>query len=121
MVHFCVDLRAGDPRDKIFGLLGLMKTTITADYGKCTEEVYPAFCATWAKELGNLYFLSFAGTSLIGSSVMRVTLLGSRLGWKYHVELKINVNGALFLNPFQTSSIAPAVYPCIHCTFPVTS
>jgi len=63
------DLRASDPKDKIYGLLGLINTTITPDYQKSPEEVYLEVCQVWVNEVRDLKFLHRAAkASLPGSS-----------------------------------------------------
>lgn len=50
-------LRASDPRDKIFGLLGVMDTHLVADYNKPIDQVYCEFVSAWIREVQNLDFL----------------------------------------------------------------
>ncbi|KAK1751138.1 heterokaryon incompatibility protein-domain-containing protein [Echria macrotheca] len=57
IVYACWNLCASDPRDKIYGLLGLMNSDIVADYTKDTRDVFCGFFATWIRAHGNLEFL----------------------------------------------------------------
>lgn len=56
-----VALNASDPRDHVFGMLGLVNTQLVADYDKSTKEVWISLCLTWWLECDNLSFLRFAG------------------------------------------------------------
>ncbi|KAL2694857.1 hypothetical protein Neosp_001445 [[Neocosmospora] mangrovei] len=51
------ELHASDPRDKIFGLLGVMDTQLVADYNKHFTQVYCEFVSAWLLEVRNLNFL----------------------------------------------------------------
>lgn len=53
-------LCASDPRDKIFGLLGVMDTQLVADYNKSVVQVYCEFVSAWMREMRNLNFLLHA-------------------------------------------------------------
>ncbi|KAM6536286.1 hypothetical protein FALCPG4_002295 [Fusarium falciforme] len=53
-------LLASDPRDKIFGLLGVMDTHLVADYNKPTIQVYSEFVSAWMREVQDLNFLLHA-------------------------------------------------------------
>jgi hypothetical protein len=68
LVCSCQDLQASDSRDKVYGLLGLIKTSVAPDYQRSFEEVYSAFCLAWIKEIRNLDFLSYAGVGWIPQS-----------------------------------------------------
>ncbi|RMJ12710.1 hypothetical protein CDV36_007606 [Fusarium kuroshium] len=57
LVSDLADLRASDPRDKIFSLLGVMDTHLTADYSKPVAQVYCEFVSAWMYEVQNLNFL----------------------------------------------------------------
>ncbi|RSL96633.1 hypothetical protein CDV31_013406 [Fusarium ambrosium] len=57
LVSDLADLRASDPRDKIFSLLGVMDTHLTADYSKPVAQVYCEFVSAWIYEVQNLNFL----------------------------------------------------------------
>jgi heterokaryon incompatibility protein (HET) len=61
LVYICYDLLATDPRDKIFGLLGLMQTKLTADYTKSARDVYCSFVQAWESEMDDLSILTLAG------------------------------------------------------------
>ncbi|WAO87562.1 HET domain-containing protein [Fusarium falciforme] len=50
-------LRASDPRDKIFGLLGVMDTHLVADYNKPAIQIYCEFVSAWMREIQDLNFL----------------------------------------------------------------
>ncbi|KAH0545136.1 hypothetical protein FGG08_000748 [Glutinoglossum americanum] len=50
-----------DPRDRIYGLLGITHSTVVPDYSKSVREVYCEFTETWMKELQSMIFLSMAG------------------------------------------------------------
>lgn len=52
------DLQASDPKDKVYGLLGLVNTTVAPDYQKSTEEVYLEVCRVWINEVQDLQFSS---------------------------------------------------------------
>ncbi|KAM5381694.1 hypothetical protein ACJZ2D_002914 [Fusarium nematophilum] len=54
-------LEASDPRDKVYGLLGLMETSLTADYKKDVRQVYSEFVSAWIEEIKDLNFLLDAG------------------------------------------------------------
>lgn len=43
LVHICNELQATDPRDKIFGLLGVMQTKLIPDYTKSVRDLYCEF------------------------------------------------------------------------------
>lgn len=62
-VSMGIGLRASDPRDHVFGMLGLLDTDLVADYSRTFEEVYKSVCSTWYNESGNIGFLLFAGLS----------------------------------------------------------
>jgi hypothetical protein len=61
LVYVCNDLQATDPRDKIFGLLGVMHTKLIPDYIKSARDVYCEFVCAWESEVGSLSILNFAG------------------------------------------------------------
>lgn len=63
LVLVSTDLNASDPRDHIYGLLGVVPTRMYADYALTTKEVYMWFCRTWIEEKGSLQFLDDAGLS----------------------------------------------------------
>src|SRR5215471_13146719 len=50
-----------DPRDQIYGLLGITRSNIVPDYSKSVREVYCEFTKTWMIELQDMTFLSMAG------------------------------------------------------------
>jgi hypothetical protein len=49
-----------DPRDRVYGLLGVIKTRLEADYTKDTAQVYREFASTWVDEVKNLNFLLYS-------------------------------------------------------------
>ncbi|RSL44663.1 hypothetical protein CEP53_011130 [Fusarium sp. AF-6] len=57
LVPILGSLRASDPRDKIFGLLGVMDTQLVADYQKPVVQVYCEFVSAWMREVQDLNFL----------------------------------------------------------------
>jgi hypothetical protein len=57
-------LQSTDPRDKIFGLLGLFESSITPDYRKPVSQVYTEFCQTWIAMNQSTDFLHHAGLNL---------------------------------------------------------
>ncbi|KAI8676202.1 HET domain-containing protein [Fusarium sp. Ph1] len=57
LVPILAKLRASDPRDKIFGLLGVMDTHLVADYNKPIDQVYCEFVSAWIREAQDLNFL----------------------------------------------------------------
>lgn len=57
LVPTLANLRASDPRDKIFGLLGVMDTHLVADYNKPVVQVYCEFVSAWIREVQDLNFL----------------------------------------------------------------
>jgi len=50
-------LQASDPRDKIFGLLGVVDTQFVADYNKPALQIYCEFVSAWMREVQDLNFL----------------------------------------------------------------
>ncbi|UPL03532.1 hypothetical protein LCI18_014466 [Fusarium solani-melongenae] len=52
--------RATDPRDKVYGLLGVIKTHLEADYTKDTPQVYKEFVSAWIDEMKDLNFLLYS-------------------------------------------------------------
>ncbi|KAI9868856.1 MAG: hypothetical protein M1813_004707 [Trichoglossum hirsutum] len=56
--------QATDPRDKIFGLLGICNSDITPDYTKSVREVYIEFGKEYIRSQQNLRLLSHAGLGL---------------------------------------------------------
>ncbi|RSL56753.1 hypothetical protein CEP54_008667 [Fusarium duplospermum] len=52
--------QATDPRDKVYGLLGVMKTRLEADYTKDTAQVYSEFVSAWIDEVKDLNFLIYS-------------------------------------------------------------
>lgn len=61
LVYICNELQATDPRDKIFGLPGVMHTRLIPDYKNSARDVYCEFLCAWESEIGNLSILNFAG------------------------------------------------------------
>lgn len=61
LVVLTLHFKATDPRDKIYGLLGIMKTAINPDYSKTVEELYRDVALAWWYELGDTNFLLWAG------------------------------------------------------------
>jgi hypothetical protein len=60
--------RATDPRDSIFGLLGVTEMGIVADYSRSTESVYCEFASRWIAEGKALEsLLNFAGCGIHAS------------------------------------------------------
>lgn len=51
-----------DPRDKVFGVLGLVDEAIRPDYSLSIEEVYTGVAAYLATYLGDMRILNFAGS-----------------------------------------------------------
>lgn len=51
--------QATDPRDKVYGLLGVIETRLEADYTKDTSQVYSEFVSAWIDEVKDLNFLSY--------------------------------------------------------------
>ncbi|KAI8669915.1 HET domain-containing protein [Fusarium sp. Ph1] len=49
-----------DPRDKVYGLLGVIGTRLEADYTKDTAQTYREFASTWVDEVKNLNFLLYS-------------------------------------------------------------
>jgi hypothetical protein len=60
LVPALATLCASDPRDRIFGLLGVMNTDLVADYNKPTIQVYTEFVSAWMSEVQDLNFLIHA-------------------------------------------------------------
>ncbi|KAH7232092.1 heterokaryon incompatibility protein-domain-containing protein [Fusarium solani] len=60
LVPRLVEHRATDPRDKVYGLLGIMETRLEADYVKDTPQVYKEFVSTWINEIKDLNFLLYS-------------------------------------------------------------
>ncbi|KAI8670529.1 HET domain-containing protein [Fusarium keratoplasticum] len=60
LVPALATLCASDPRDRIFGLLGVMDTDLVADYNKPTIQVYTEFVSAWMSEVQDLNFLIHA-------------------------------------------------------------
>jgi len=54
-------LRASDPRDHVYGLLGLTSCNIEPDYQKSVADVYCDLLCAWLQDEQNLIFLTFAG------------------------------------------------------------
>ncbi|KAJ5974359.1 heterokaryon incompatibility protein-domain-containing protein [Penicillium waksmanii] len=52
-----------DPRDKVFGVLGLVDEAIRPDYSLSVEDVYTGIAAYLATYLGDMRILNFAGSS----------------------------------------------------------
>lgn len=63
-VLFAQECRATDPRDKIFGLQGLLKNLIVPDYGKSTRDVYCEFAWKHVQVSGHLEILQYAGVAM---------------------------------------------------------
>jgi hypothetical protein len=65
LLFLCRDLRATDPKDQIYGLLGILEEGLEAkiipDYKKTVGEVYCDTIGLWIQEKQNLQFLSLAG------------------------------------------------------------
>ncbi|EEU37917.1 uncharacterized protein NECHADRAFT_88232 [Fusarium vanettenii 77-13-4] len=57
LVPSLAGLYASDPRDKIFGLLGVVDTQLIADYSKPFIQVYCEFVSAWLLEVRDLNFL----------------------------------------------------------------
>jgi hypothetical protein len=55
-----LSLKAGDPRDKIYGLMGLADPDIIPDYSKSSSEVFIDFAACYISR-GDSEILTFAG------------------------------------------------------------
>ncbi|CAI7578636.1 unnamed protein product [Penicillium pancosmium] len=52
-----------DPRDKVFGVLGLADEAVRPDYSLSVEDVYTGIAAYLATYLGDMRILNFAGSS----------------------------------------------------------
>ncbi|KAH0556412.1 hypothetical protein GP486_005667 [Trichoglossum hirsutum] len=61
LIWSTLKLQATDPRDKIFGLLGICNSDITPDYTKSVREVYVEFGKEYIRSQRNLKLLSHAG------------------------------------------------------------
>ncbi|UPK95336.1 hypothetical protein LCI18_006271 [Fusarium solani-melongenae] len=57
--HCC--MRATNPRDYVYALLGLSGDSIVPDYTKSVEEVHLAYCLEWIRKRENLNFLIQVG------------------------------------------------------------
>ncbi|KAH7089902.1 heterokaryon incompatibility protein-domain-containing protein [Paraphoma chrysanthemicola] len=55
------DVKATDPRDMLYSLLGVMKLDIQANYALTVEDVYYQFAQRWIVKPGGLVFLLGAG------------------------------------------------------------
>lgn len=64
-VLFTRRLQATDPRDKVYGVLGISDTDSLADYSKTTKEVYCEFVDRWITQDRKLNVLSYAGVRLL--------------------------------------------------------
>ncbi|RMJ12428.1 hypothetical protein CDV36_007916 [Fusarium kuroshium] len=60
LVPRVADLQATDPRDKVYGLLGVIGTRLEADYTKDTPQVYREFASVWFDEVKNLNLLLYS-------------------------------------------------------------
>ncbi|KAH9204770.1 hypothetical protein DL95DRAFT_471201 [Leptodontidium sp. 2 PMI_412] len=58
------DLHATDPRDHIYGLLGLINFKIQPDYSLSVRDVYCSFAWSWITLTTQLTALNFAGTAM---------------------------------------------------------
>lgn len=56
----CNGLRATDARDRVFGLLGILRTGIKPQYEKSKREVYCEVVEFWVREIGDLNVLRSA-------------------------------------------------------------
>lgn len=59
-----INLQTSDPRDHIFGFLGLMQTSMVADYASPTYDMFRMVPLIYWKEVKTLQILEFAGLSL---------------------------------------------------------
>lgn len=60
LVPELVSHKATDPRDKVYGLVGVMRTCLEVDYTKDTAQVYSEFVLAWLGEVKDLNFLVYA-------------------------------------------------------------
>lgn len=51
---------ATDPRDRVYGLLGIIETHLEADYTKDIAQVYREFASTWIDEVKDLNLLLYS-------------------------------------------------------------
>jgi len=63
-VLFARKLQATDPRDKLYGVLGIADTHSTVDYSITTKQVYCQFSKSWMMEDQKLNLLSYAGIGI---------------------------------------------------------
>jgi len=63
-IYATATYRATDPRDKIYGFLGLVKTDIVPDYSKSVTAVYQEFAGKLIKETGDINFLNYSGIAV---------------------------------------------------------
>jgi hypothetical protein len=61
LIWSTLSLRATDPKDKIFGLLGICNYSINPDYSKSAREVYSEFGKEYIRRRKNLMLLNHAG------------------------------------------------------------
>ena len=59
-----LSLQATDPKDKIFGLLGICNSSVNPDYFKSVREVYSEFAKEYIRHRQNLMLLNYAGLGL---------------------------------------------------------
>ena len=59
----CRNLQATNPRDRIYGTLGLVQSHVPVDYSKTTSTVFEDFTVQWFHEMKNLDILAVAGLS----------------------------------------------------------
>ncbi|KAI8717132.1 HET domain-containing protein [Fusarium sp. LHS14.1] len=59
LVPSLVNSQATDPRDRVYGLLGVIETRLEADYTKDTAQVYLEFASAWIHELKDLNLLLY--------------------------------------------------------------
>jgi hypothetical protein len=67
-VYFSRELRTTNPRDYIYGLLGLIECGIVPDYKKDLGSVYGDAVAAWVRATHSLDCLALASSGMFGAS-----------------------------------------------------
>lgn len=64
-VLFTRKLQATEPRDKVYGVLGISDSDFPIDYSKSVRDIYCEFAESWLREDHQLNLLSYAGIGLL--------------------------------------------------------